>query len=452
MSVFSLLPIRWRGRLLLAGRPLGLLGSLPAQARFQVTGRPPARHAVAAARTTNVALTFHQCTRPRPASCACSAPSAAEQLVRGGNATAAGSTLTVAPATDLRAGETVRVTVPATVTSTGGTAAVPHTYQFTAGVSATAAGIFGGTPNVGGAIAVSYHHLRSAVQSAPMSDLATTGCVPKVNPASNNLPYVPPSASQMPTVFGFDETRGGLTPAFQGFFTGYFSPATLGTVLTSGNVNVPLTVAPPLTANNKAGWALLGNAYAQPIDWDLRTTPAGLDASVFVWYSTGGTTGAYRNGNGSGVGNREDGLIGLGQAFFVRATSATTGPFTNALRVEANVGRGRAAAAGSAHQRPLLTPDAGQRNRRRVLGTCTGTSQLAARSCSYWPNPASAGTVRLTLSGSLDAAALVTEHHAAGRVVLRATPDTSGTLDVRGLSAGVYAVRCAGATARLVAE
>ena len=118
----------------------------------------------------------------------------------------------------------------------------------------------------------------------------------------------------------------------------------MGTLVT-GALNVPLTVTGNPATNGKAGWALLGNPYAQPISWDLLTTPAGLDASVFVWYSTGGANGGYRVRNASNVGNLTDGLIGVGQAFFVRATAATTFPFTNALRVEENVALGRAAAA-----------------------------------------------------------------------------------------------------------
>ncbi len=230
--------------------------------------------------------------------------------------------------------------------------------------------------------AVSYHHLSSPVQAAPVSDLATIGFAPKVNPAYNNLPYVAPPAATYPNVFGFDETRGSTTPAYQGFGVGYFSPATLGTVLvpgrgysvaigggktpdfvgalTTGNVNVPLSVTGALTAANKAGWQLLGNPYAQPIDWDLLATPANLDASVFVWYSTGGSNGAYRVRNASGVGNLTDGLIGVGQGFWVRASAPTTFPFTNALRVANDaVPLGRAALTSTAPRLTLTLAQAG---------------------------------------------------------------------------------------------
>jgi hypothetical protein len=242
----------------------------------------------------------------------------------------------------------------------------------------------GGTTNgnvtvqryVGGPTTASYRHLSSPVQNSTVSDLATTGFVPKVLAAYNELPSKATSAASFPNVFGFDETRGGTTPAYQTFTTGYFSPATLGTVLTpgrgysvsiggnrtpdfvgaltTGTLNIPLTVTGTSSPGGatKGGWHLLGNPYPQPIDWDLLTTPANLDASVYVWYSNGGSNGAYRTRNAAGVGNLVNGLIGLGQGFLVRATAATTFAFTDALRVEdATVALGRA----TADTRPLLT-------------------------------------------------------------------------------------------------
>ncbi len=228
--------------------------------------------------------------------------------------------------------------------------------------------------------AVSYHHLSSPVQNSPVSDLATAGFVPKVNPAYNALPYVAPTPALFPTVFGYDETRGGTTPAYAAFGTGYFSPATLGTSLTSGrgysvylpgqqtpdfvgalttgSVPVALTVTGTNTSVNaqKAGWHLLGNPYPQPIDWDLATVPAGMEPTISVWFSTGGTSGAYRFRNAATqVGSLTDGVLALGQGFFARATAPTTFTFSNALRVEnGTVPLGRAAAPAASASVPLL--------------------------------------------------------------------------------------------------
>ncbi len=106
----------------------------------------------------------------------------------------------------------------------------------------------------------------------------------------------------------------------------------------------------------KAGWHLLGNPYPQPIDWDWATVPAGLDPPISVWYSTGGSTGAYRFRNATTqVGSLTDGVLAIGQGFFARATAPTTFAFTNALRVEnGTVQVGRAAALSASVTVPLL--------------------------------------------------------------------------------------------------
>ncbi len=438
---------------------------------------------------------------------------------------------------------------------------------------------------------VSYHHLSSPVQNSTVNDLATNGFVPKVNTTYNNLPTPKLSASQMPNVFGFNEARGGNTAAYQGFGIGYFSPATLGTTLTpgrgysvaiggdllpdfvgtltTGNVDVALTQTGPLTAANKNGWHLLGNCYPQPIDWDLLATPANLQASVYVWYSTGGNNGAYRTRNAGGVGNLTDGLIGIGQGFFVRTNAPTVFPFTNALRVENDaVPLGRTAAstaprltltlaqagapadhadavtvyeqagatpgfdgaydaarpgpnvglptlsalidgeaalisalpegrlsAGTTVELTLTLPAAGDytlaaaaltnlpgatlldrlsgtrhdlATQPAVAFTAAQAGEVAGRfalvfgerkataataTLTLWPNPATAGTVHLMRPATATATATdVLVLDAAGRVVRRATLTAEGTLDVRHLTPGVYAVRVGGATARLVIE
>ena len=209
---------------------------------------------------------------------------------------------------------------------------------------------------VGGASGISYHHMGSPVGFDTVRDLNTAGFTVRVNPAYNTLPVTTISQAQAPNVYGYDERRGGTNPAFQSFGVGYYSPLGVDSLLrvgrgyavaipggrtpdfvgalVTGNVPVTLTVTGTPTASNKAGWHLLSNPYAQTIDWDLLTTPAGLDASVYVWYSKGGNTGAYRTRNASGLGSLTDGLIGLGQGFFVRTAAPTIFPFTNGLRVD----------------------------------------------------------------------------------------------------------------------
>jgi hypothetical protein len=235
---------------------------------------------------------------------------------------------------------------------------------------------------VGGPAPVSHRHLSSPVAAAPMSDLATTGFTPVVNTAFNTIPTPAIPAAQYPTIFGFDETRGG---AVANFTLGYYSPAALTSILTPGrgwDVTMAGSKTPDfvgnlttgtitmsgltrtgafLAAGEKSGWHLLGNPYPQPIDWDLATVPTGMDAAIFVYRTTGGNNGNYLT-RANGLGTLTDGVIALGQGFWTRVTSATpvSFSFTNALRVENNTA---AVARAAQDTRPVvsltLTPAGG---------------------------------------------------------------------------------------------
>ena len=107
-----------------------------APASMQLTGLAPARNALAADRAGAIGLTFDKAVD------AATAPNLrvfssqhGGQLVRGGNAKADGATVRVQPAQRLRAGETVQVSVPPTLHSSGGQPAARHSYQFTAAVN-----------------------------------------------------------------------------------------------------------------------------------------------------------------------------------------------------------------------------------------------------------------------------------------------------------------------------
>ncbi len=201
------------------------------------------------------------------------------------------------------------------------------------------------TPDV--APGLGYRHFSSPTTASAVSDLAAPGFTPLVNPTYNALPYVAPPTAQFPNVFGFDETRGGTTPAYQDFATGWVSPATLGTVLTPGrgfSVLLTSTVKPDFTGtlnqndltltgltrtgtgtgnNDKSGWHLLGNSFAAPLNWDLVPVPTGLSASISVFKTQGGNNGVFLT-RANGVGSLPDGLIPAAQGFFTRVTG--TGP------------------------------------------------------------------------------------------------------------------------------
>ncbi|MCI1188057.1 FG-GAP-like repeat-containing protein [Hymenobacter sp. DH14] len=136
---------RWH-RLLALG---GLLPGLAAQAQVTVMSRQPARHAVAAPRSSAVGVGFSQ---------AISAASAGNLRVysaqRGGRlagSLSGGGTaaLSFAPGQAFMPGDVLSVSLPASMLSTGGTALARQVYQFTAATGGGGKGFFGDTTVVG---------------------------------------------------------------------------------------------------------------------------------------------------------------------------------------------------------------------------------------------------------------------------------------------------------------
>ncbi|MDO7873376.1 M4 family metallopeptidase [Hymenobacter sp. ASUV-10] len=188
-----------------------------------------------------------------------------------------------------------------------------------------------------------YRHYASPVGGATVASLATPGFVPVVN-AAYNAATVPGLITPFPTVFGYDESRLATSPAtsLSAFDKGWTSPAAVGEGLTVGrgytvhlappakvaltgplhNGDYTLTLprsAGPLAA--EAGWHLLGNPYPAPLDWSLVAPAdrAGLDASIYVFESSGPYTGTFRSYlNGIGGGSP---LVASGQGFWVRVSA-----------------------------------------------------------------------------------------------------------------------------------
>lgn len=80
------------------------------------------------------------------------------------------------------------------------------------------------------------------------------------------------------------------------------------------------------------GWNLLGNPYTSAIDWDLGAWGTNTEGTVYVWDDDYNGVGDYRYWNGS-VGDLTDGIIPVGQAFFVKSTSAGSFTIPAAARV-----------------------------------------------------------------------------------------------------------------------
>ena len=178
-----------------------------------------------------------------------------------------------------------------------------------------------------------YRHYSSPVVSTTFSDLSTSGFTPVLNTAYNSSP-MPGTVTPYPNVFGYDEQRVLTTtnnlPAFdKGWFvpTGSMEQGRGYSVniaasekvdfvgmLTFANVNKTLTRA----ASAAAGWHLLGNPYAAPLDLSTITIPAGIDNAVYIYESTGQYTGTYRS-YVNGIGGLP--IVPVAQGFFVRATT-----------------------------------------------------------------------------------------------------------------------------------
>lgn len=190
-----------------------------------------------------------------------------------------------------------------------------------------------------------YRHYSSPVRGNALADFQTATFTPVFNPAYNTSAQ-PNYVTPFPTVLGYDQARvAGPASTYSGFDKGWYSPATGTTTpaaftvgqgysvnlagtekvdftgtLSTGTyaVNLARTTGPMAAVG---GWALVGNPYPAPIDW-TRIAPAdraGLDASLYVFESTGTYGGAYRayvNGVGSG-----SPLIGTAQGFWVQVSS-----------------------------------------------------------------------------------------------------------------------------------
>ncbi|MDO7876857.1 CARDB domain-containing protein [Hymenobacter sp. ASUV-10] len=193
-----------------------------------------------------------------------------------------------------------------------------------------------------------YRHYSSPVLNAPFADLQTPGFVPTLT-TSYNTSATPGNVTPFPTVFGYDEARipGSVATGFSAFDKGWEVPTTSTLTLGRGyTVNIPASekvdfvgalnnapVSLPLsfTPSAEAGWHLVGNPFAAPLDWSLVTRPAGLDAALYVFGSTGQYTGQYRSYvNGVGLGSP---VVPSGQGFFVRASAPATLILNNSHRI-----------------------------------------------------------------------------------------------------------------------
>lgn len=97
--------------------------------------------------------------------------------------------------------------------------------------------------------------------------------------------------------------------------------------ITASNQTASLT-------NSDSGWNALGNPFTSALNWDEGIWGSNTTGTVYVW-DQDYNSGDYRTWNGS-TGDLSDGIIPLGQGFFVEATSAGNFTIPEAARVHDN--------------------------------------------------------------------------------------------------------------------
>ena len=145
----------------------------PGQAQTTILSRQPARNAIAAGRTVPVSIVFSQAIAPGTAAGLRVYGSALRGLRPGTLAGGGSNTLTFNPAQSFAPGESVSVSVPASLTSTGGAAVTRQVYQFTAATGGPGQGFFLDTAVVGNT--TSRDQLLADMDNDGDLDLITTG-------------------------------------------------------------------------------------------------------------------------------------------------------------------------------------------------------------------------------------------------------------------------------------
>jgi hypothetical protein len=188
------------------------------------------------------------------------------------------------------------------------------------------------------------------VSNTTLADLATSGYAPEISQASAyNTSATPGTTTPFPTLFAYDQSRlATAANNYSAFDKGFVVPTALSAPMRVGQGYVAqigaaqvvdfvgtLTTGPQTLSLSRnavgtpnaadAGWQLVGNPYPSPLDFGrlaAGTDYTGLDASMYVFQSSGPYAGSYRafvNGLPAG-----GGVVASGQGFFVRVGSGQT--------------------------------------------------------------------------------------------------------------------------------
>jgi len=167
-----------------------------------------------------------------------------------------------------------------------------------------------------------WHDLSASTQGQTVNALYQGGSpdvwLRRYNEPTNTRTYITPLTDPLDPGAGFEVWVDGAGPRanITVDYTGALQRADL-TLTTASTPALSYTVGTPQT---DYGYNLIGNPFASPLDRDLGTwAEADLDGTVWVWDHT---AGSYQDWT-SGAGSLTNGIIPMGQGFFVQATGAS---------------------------------------------------------------------------------------------------------------------------------
>ncbi len=160
-----------------------------------------------------------------------------------------------------------------------------------------------------------WHDMSASTQSQTVNNLYFNG-TPDVwlnsynEPDRTRIPIVSLD-TPLPSGAGFEiwvQSGNNVTVSFDGALR------TTDVMLNTTSTNPPLMYSGP----EPLGYNLIGNPFACPLDWDLGTwNLTDISGTIWVWDPV---AGSYKDRTG-GVGGLTDGIIPMGQGFFVQTTS-----------------------------------------------------------------------------------------------------------------------------------
>jgi hypothetical protein len=160
-----------------------------------------------------------------------------------------------------------------------------------------------------------WHDLSASTQNQTVNNLYFNG-TPDVwlnsynEPDRTRIPIVSLD-TPLPSGAGFEiwvQSGNNVTVSFDGALRN------TDVMLNTTSTNPPLMYSGP----EPLGYNLIGNPFACPLDWDLGTwNLTDISGTIWVWDPV---AGSYKDRTG-GVGGLTDGIIPMGQGFFVQTTS-----------------------------------------------------------------------------------------------------------------------------------